>query len=200
MDWRGMSSYDLLVVIKTLIGTPRLFQAVRDNLIQGYANKFALQHFSQNGMLEMGWLEFEGSRLPTFQDRPPVSVFYGISQGGILGAGYTSLSGGTGLIHRGILGSPGSPFALVLFRSLDFSTYDVLLLMNFYTNRHVRILLGLVQMGWDSTKVLGVLVLRVSEPFPRILIQAGLGDPVVPTITDEALARAFDTSILTGNP
>ena len=84
--------------------------------------------------------------------------------------------------------------------SLDFSTYDALMLMNFYTYCHVGILLGLVRMGWDSTEVLGVLVLRVSEPFPRILIQAGLGDPVVPTITDEALARAFDTSILTGNP
>jgi len=200
MDWRGMSSYDLPVVIKTLIGTPRLFQAVRDNLIQGYANKFALQHFSQNGMLEMRWLEFEGSRLPSFESRPPVSVFYGISQGGILGAGYTSLSGATGLIHRGILGSPGSPFALVLSRSLDFSSYDVLLLMNFYTNRHVRILLGLVQMGWDSTEASGVLALPVSEPIPRILIQAGLGDPVVPTIAAEALARAFDASILPGNP
>ena len=64
---------DLPVVIKTLIGTPRLFQAVRDNLIQGYANKFALQHFYQN-MLGMRWLEFEGIRLPTFQGRPPVPV------------------------------------------------------------------------------------------------------------------------------
>lgn len=80
MDWRGMSSYDLAVIIKVLIGKPNLFKAVRDNLIQGYANKLAFQHFSQNGMLD--WLSFgDGVRIPTLNDQPPVSVFYGISQG-----------------------------------------------------------------------------------------------------------------------
>mmetsp|Transcript_1339 Transcript_1339/g.3786 ORF Transcript_1339/g.3786 Transcript_1339/m.3786 type:complete len:121 (-) Transcript_1339:1326-1688(-) len=87
MDWRGMSSFDLPIVIKTLIGKPRVFQAVRDNLIQGYANKFALQHFMRNGLLSIDEMKFDGNMIPTFEGREPSYVFYGISQGGILGAG-----------------------------------------------------------------------------------------------------------------
>jgi hypothetical protein len=199
MDWRGMSSFDLPVVIKTLIAKPDLFQAVRDNLIQGYANKFCLQHFSQNGMLNLEAFKFHGQSIPTLGGDPPTSIFYGISQGGILGGGYVSLAGKTKLIERGILGVPGTPFSLVLTRSRDFTEYDKLLLLNFYNNRHVRIFLGLMQMAWDSTEASGLQARPVSEPIPRLLLQAGLGDAIVPTIAAETLARAMGASTLPGN-
>lgn len=213
MDWRGMSSYDLLMVAKVLISTPRLFQAVRDNLIQGYACKYALQHFSRHALLSMDWLTFERSdsmmnnsivaqrkSVPTLNNKLPAYVFYGVSQGGILGAGYTALSGVTGLIDRGILGSPGTPFALIMTRSRDFLAYDKLLLLDFYDNRHVRMLLTLVQMAWDSVEASGVLATPVNEPYPRILIQAGLGDVIVSTTASEALSRAFNASSLPASP
>jgi hypothetical protein len=201
MDWRGMSTFDLPVVIKVMIGKPNMFEAVRDNLIQGYANKLALQHFTARHLLDMEWLQFERSDIPRLDyDHPPTRVFYGISQGGILGAGYTSLLGPTGLIERGILGVPGTPFSLVMTRSLDFVAYDTLLLMCFYNNRHVRILLSLVQSGWDSLEASGVLAPPVKERRPRLLLQAGLGDPIVPTSAAEALARALGASTLPNNP
>lgn len=206
MDWRGMSSFDLLVVVETLMSKPRQFRFVRDNLVQGYANKLALQHFSRNGMLELPWLQFHTAAshqlhsVPFFQGQSPSFTFYGISQGGILGAGYASLSGPTGLIDRAVLGSPGTPFALIMSRSLDFRGYDAILLLNFYNNRHVRVLLSLVQMAWDSVEASGVLAPPVTEPFPRTLIQAGLGDVVVTTIASEALARAFAASTLPNSP
>ncbi len=200
MDWRGMSSFDLPVVIKTLIGNPDQFQAVRDNLIQGFANKLCLQHFSQNNMLSREAFKFNGRPIPMIEGSSPSSVFYGISQGGILGGGYMSLAGKTRLIDRGILGVPGTPFSLVLTRSADFSSYDKLLLLNFYNNRHVRILLGVLQMAWDSTEASGLQARPVSEPTPRLLLQAGLGDPIVPTIAAESLARAMRASTLPGNP
>jgi hypothetical protein len=109
MDWRGMSTFDLLVVAKVLISTPRQFQAVRDNLIQGYACKYALQHFSRHAILSMDWFRFDDSSgressksMQALADAKPSYVFYGISQGGILGAGYTALSGVTGLIDRAV--------------------------------------------------------------------------------------------------
>eukprot|EP00536_Pseudo-nitzschia_multiseries_P005505 jgi/Psemu1/238557/estExt_Genewise1.C_1030068 len=240
MDWRGMSRPDVPVVIRTLLGKPDLFEAVRDNLIQGFANKMCLQHFSRNGMLELEAFRFGENEnknenddnnltthaIPTLvAGEPPVYAFYGISQGGILGAGYLSATYGrttngntnTNLIDRGILGSPGSPFALVLTRSLDFATYDWLLLKNYYNNRHVRIALALMQMGWDSVEASGWSAGPFSyddddnnnnneeEPQPHqhhppILIQAGLGDPNVPTLAAETLARAMGASLLPGNP
>lgn len=46
--------------------------------------------------------------VPMLDDVNPSSSFYGISQGGILGAGYTALSGPTKLIDRSVLGVPGT--------------------------------------------------------------------------------------------
>ena len=170
MDWRGMSAFDLPIVIKTLIGEPDLFQAVRDNLIQGFVNKLCLQHFSQNGMLDLEPFMINRSRITTFEDSDPSSIFYGISQGGILGAGYVSLSGVTELIDRGVLIVPGTPFALILTRSLDFAGYDKVILLNFYNNRHTRILLTLVQMAWDSAEASGHQGRPVWEPFPSAFV------------------------------
>jgi hypothetical protein len=99
-----------------------------------------------------------------------------------------------------VLGSPGTPFALVMSRSLDFLLYDKLLLFDFYDNRHVRMLLSLVQMAWDSVEGSGVLAPPINERFPRVLIQAGLGDVIVPTLASEALARAFNASLLPNGP
>ena len=200
MDWRGMSLFDLPVVIKTLIGNPSQFQSIRDNLIQGYAEKLALQHFARNGMLD--WLTIDDAKLPTVEDKQPTSVFYGISQGGILGGGYLPLSGKTALIDRGILGSPGTPFASILTRSLQFVAYDLLLLLNLYSNREIRLLLSLVQMAWDSVEASGLMASPSSpeEPLPPILLQAGLGDVIVSTLSTEAMARSMNCSILPNNP
>jgi len=197
MDWRGMSVFDMPIVVKTLIGNPNLFKAVRDNLIQGFSEKLVMQHFARNGMLD--WLKIDGVSIPTDNDEKPTFAFYGISQGGILGGGYLALAGKTGLIDRGILGSPGTPFTSVLTRSRDFVGYDFLLLFNFYNNRHVRLLLSLVQMGWDSVEASGLLAPPVHEPLPPTLLQTGLGDPIVPTSASEAMTRAMHGSTLSGN-
>lgn len=200
MDWRGMSLFDFPVVVKTLIGNPTHFQSIRDNLIQGYAEKLALQHFARHGMLE--WLSIDGKKLPTVDDKQPASVFYGISQGGILGGGYLALSGKTALIDRGILGSPGTPFASILTRSLQFIEYDVLLLLNLYNNREIRLLLSLIQMAWDSVETAGLSAPpdNTEEPLPQTLLQAGLGDVIVSTLSTEAMARAMNSSTLPNNP
>ena len=205
MDWRGMSSFDLLMVIKVLMSTPKTFEAVRDNLIQGYANKIAMQHFTKHGLLDLDWLQFKTGfnqehPVPLYQGRHPASVFYGISQGGILGAGYSVLTGPTKLVDRVALGVPGTPFALILTRSLDFNGYDSILLLNFYNNRHVRILLSLVQMAWDPLEASGMLAPPLTEAFPSILLQAGLGDVEVPTIACEALARGLGAATLPNSP
>lgn len=206
MDWRGMSSYDLLIVVKALMSKPSLFVAIRDNLIQGYANKLSLLHFSQNGMLDMDWMYFSGgltfakNKIPTFEQKVPSSIFYGISQGGILGAGFSVLLGPTKLITRIILGSPGTPFALILSRSLQFSAYDAIMLLNFYNNRDVRIFLNFAQMLWDSCEGSGLLASPYLETYPRILLQTGLGDPIVPTLAAEALTRALGGVVLPKNP
>lgn len=146
--------------------------------------------------------------LPYIQPCPPMDdipfvLNCSISQGGILGGGYLALSGNTTLIDRGILGSPGTPFTSVLTRSLDFLGYDILLLFNFYNNRHVRLLLSLLQMGWDTCEVSGLYAppLNQFEPLPKkVLIQTGLGDSVVPTGACEAMVRGMHGKVLPKGP
>jgi hypothetical protein len=206
MDWRGMSTSDLPLIIKILGSTPHLFESVRDNLIQGYGCKYALHNFARNGLLSTDWLSFAAMEngpmkaVPIFNKTAPAFIFYGVSQGGILGSGYSSISGATGLIDRSIIGSGGTPFALILTRSRDFLVYDKLLLLNFYSNRDIRMLLTLVQMAWDPVEASGALALPVNEPFPRVLLQAGLGDVIVSTTASEVLSRAFNASTLPNHP
>lgn len=209
MDWRGMSTYDLLLVVRILISKPHQFESVRDNLIQGYGCKYALQHFARHSLLSMDWFMFptvessldkQSVYVKTYKNDTPSHVFYGISQGGILGAGYTALSGTTRLIDRSIIGSGGTPFALIMTRSRDFLLYDQLLLINFYKNRHVRMLLSLVQMAWDSVEGSGVLAPPIIEPYPTTLLQAGLGDVIVSAYSSEVLGRAYNASLLQTSP
>lgn len=205
MDWRGMSSFDMPVVMKSLLAKPALLQSTRDNLIQGYAGKLVLQHFAQDPrFLEQEWLQFSSDNkqheIPTYDNKPPISIFYGSSQGGILGAAYTALLGPTGLIKRGILGTPGTSFSSIMYQSNSFSLYDALLMQNFYNNREVRIVLSILQLAWDPAGPASFLAPPIQEPYPPMLLQSGLGDPVIPTMATEALARAYNASVLPSNP
>lgn len=210
MDWRGMSSFDLPVVMRTLLGQPSLFQATRDNIYQGYANKIVLQHYAKHEMLVADWLRFPTSRcrlcplksIPLSNETEyPAFVFWGASQGGILGAGYTTLIGTTYLIDRGILGVPGTSFSLVLSRSAEFGTYESLLIRNFHSTRQIRLILSIVQLGWDPVEAAGQLAPPLPpDAFPRILLQSALGDPVIPREATEALARAYNASVLSNSP
>ena len=205
MDWRGMSIYDLFTFAKAILAKPGTFEAVRDNLIQGYANKYALQDFVRDGMLSRDWFVFKEKgrrpgKVPTLNGKAPSQVFYGISQGGILGAGYATLSGSTGLIDRTILGCPGTPLSLILTRTIYYVVVKAIALLNMYNSRHVRIFMSLMQMGYDSVEGSGVLAAPIREPYPRTLLHAGLGDVMVPAIGAEALARAFNASVLPNSP
>ena len=224
-DWRGMSSSDLFVVAKVLISKPGMFRVIRDNLLQGFANKLTLQYFVKHGgLLEMPCFRFNdqdidamgsndktssidhsvgSNAIPLSDDTTnsaPTAFFYGVSQGGILGAGYTTLAGPTGLIDRVILGVPGASWTFIMSRSFDFKVYDTALLFNFYHNRHARLFLSMAQVGFDPTEAAGQLAPPLTEPHPPVLLQAGLGDQVVTTYSAEALTRAYGGIILEDSP
>lgn len=54
--------------------------------------------------------------------------------------------------------------------------------------------------GWDSVEVSGLLAPPVKEILPPILIQTGLGDPIVGAGACESMARAMNASVLSNNP
>lgn len=156
--------------------------------------------------MKMKWLRFDeniantSSPDSTLSDAKPEYVFYGNSQGGILGAGYNAFVGEANVISRTILGVPGTPFALVIGRSAIFEKFKDFLLLNLYHHRHTRILLSLFQMGWDTVEASGLLAQPVNyESIPRVLMQSGVGDSIVTSIATESLARAYRASLLPSN-
>ena len=84
-NWRGMSRLDLPVILRTFVAEPNLFQAARDNLIQGYAAKMTIQLFCRQALLDMDFMKFRPPH--AFQRNnltEPRYIFFGTSQGGIV--------------------------------------------------------------------------------------------------------------------
>lgn len=117
-----------------------------------------------------------------------------------LGGAYTALTGPVGQLDAAVLGNPGTPFALLMPRSDIFPKYLSLLLLNLHYRRHVRIVVSLMQMAWDSVEVSGVLASPLTEPHPKTLIFTGLGDSTVTTLGAEVLARAYGARIFPNGP
>ena len=179
-DWRGMSVFDLPVVAKALASNPNLMRAVGDNIIQGYANKAAIQHFCRHKLMELLDITL-GEYVVRLHNDEINHVFYGISQGGILGGGYSALLGASDLLDGSVLVSPGSPFALLMSRSTIFPLYHYLMLLNLHHSRFVRIAISMMQMVYDSVEVTGILATPLEQKYPKTLIQTGLGDTIVTT-------------------
>jgi hypothetical protein len=113
-------------------------------------------------------------------------LFYGISQGGILGSAYTSLMSHSGILDGSIVSSSGTPLSLLMSRSTVFKAYQALLLMSLHNNRQVRIFVSFLQMTFDAIDGPMVGLAGKEDRFHdgefKTLIQAGIGDPVVTTI------------------
>ena len=78
-NWRGMSYLDIPIVFKAFVSQPDLMMSIRDNIIQGYANRAALQEFASVGLVE---LSGQGIKMKPHPDGQLRKIFYGISQGG----------------------------------------------------------------------------------------------------------------------
>ena len=117
-----------------------------------------------------------------------------------MGAGYNAMMGVTQLLKRSVLGVPGTPFALIMGYSTNLEGFKRAMLLNFYNNRHVKVMVSLCQMGWDTVEAGGLLAPPINEPLPPVLIQAGFGDAEVTTVAAEILARSYGAKLLPGNP
>lgn len=195
-NWRGMSYLDVPIIFKAFVSQPDLMASIRDNIIQGYANKAALQEFALNGLVELlGEVDMNIKPHPDGQLR---SIFYGISQGGILGSAFSSLLAPYKLLDGSVIVSAGTPFSLLMSRSTIFPAYNTLLRLGLHNARHVRIFISIMQMLYDTVEVGGVLTSN-TERVPTLL-QQGLGDTTVTNIASDYMLRAYNASTFSSNP
>jgi hypothetical protein len=194
-DWIGMSSADISTAINILADFS-LFPELTDRLQQSMVDQLFLARLMIHAQ---GFISD-----PAFQDamgNPVIdtsNVFYdGNSQGGIFGGTVMSIAQD---ITRGVLGVPGMNYSLLLTRSSDFATYEVIL-NSFYPDKTVRpLILALAQLLWDRSDPNGYAHHMTTDPLPntpahKVLLHLAFGDHQVANVATEIEARTIGASI-----
>lgn len=123
--------------------------------------------------------------------------YWGISQGGINGGLYMSL---TPDVARGTLEVMGQPYNTLLNRSVDFDPFFAIVNLQFQDPRAQQHLLGLLQMNWDRVEPSGYTKYMFDAPFPgvapnrRVLMRTAVGDHQVTTFGGHVMARAVNAT------
>ena len=191
--------FDIPEIVKAFASDTNLLTSYRDNIIQGFGFKAGIAHFCKYGLLNMDFMKL-GNKIIRGHDNHPRMIYYGVSQGGILGSSYSTLLGPSKLLDGAILVSPASPFSLLMSRSIIFPLYDQLMLFNLLHNRQVRIFISLMQMFIDPVEVGGILSTTNQQDRVPTLIHCGIGDPTVTSIGTEVMARNYGSAMFSNNP
>jgi hypothetical protein len=199
-EWTGLSHLDYGLAISVAANltkfpqmAARLMQSIVDYQMLGYLMT------DQAGFVADPAFRAAGPGSPPLIDTSAPLVYYGNSQGGIMGAALTAVSSQIG---SAVLGVGGADYDLLLFRSSDFAPFLVLLDGRYKDAVREQVLLDLVQTLWDRAEADGYLgVLGANSPLPstprhRILLIEALGDKQVANVATEYEARTIGAWLL----
>lgn len=190
-QWAGMSEIDVANAVQTLTDFSR-FQTMADRMQQGIVNFIALGWLMQNGLLDDP--VFAGVRVGGDL------VYYGNSQGGIMGSALAAVSPD---ISRSVLGVPGINYSLLLARSVDFDTYEAVMEPAYPSRRERTLIISVIQMLWDRGEGGGYINHISSDPLPgtrpdkAVLFHVALGDWQVSELSAYIAAEAVGATIHT---
>ena len=191
----GMAEEDVPNAI-ALLGDMSKFSSMADRLQQGLLNELILGRLMINPAGFAAADAFKGSS--SSQSVIDTSALYydSNSQGAILGGALTALSPD---FTRAVLGVAGMNYSLLLPRSTDFDTYE-LIFKPAYKSRLDRILLlSAIQNLWDRGETNGYAQHITTKPLPgtpkhNVLLHVALGDHQVAQVSAEVEARTIGLS------
>ncbi|MBM75124.1 MAG: hypothetical protein CMK59_06970 [Proteobacteria bacterium] len=189
-DWVGLSGGDRDLIISEVLPNLDRVRVVTDRLLQSHANALSLVELTLSELTSSDVIPVEHSEELLKGDKV---YYYGISLGGIQGAGQTALSR---RISRSVLAVPGAGWAHLIQRSTQFQPLEVLF-DNLYPDPTTQmILLGMVQsfFDWSDPGNLSQLLNADDDTGPEktIVLQEAIGDCQVANITTNLLARSFN--------
>ncbi len=188
-DLIGMSAGDV-VNAATILGNVSNFDTLADRLHQGHLNTLFLGRL----MIHPDGL---GSDPAFQQDGTPLLTdelyYYGISQGGIMGAATTAVAQDW---TRAVLGVPGANYSLLLDRSVDFDEFRLVLDPSYPDPADRILVIQLIQMLWDRGEANGHLQHLTANPYPDtpdhvVLLHEAFGDHQVANVATEIEARTI---------
>ena len=189
-DWIGLSGGDLTLIISEILTDLSRIRVVTDRLVQSHANNLALVE------LALGDLSAD----PTFSTdhgepliNPDSVMYYGISLGGIQGAGQVALSS---RISRGVLAVPGAGWSHLIQRSTQFDPLELVIDSLYPDPLTQSVLVAGVQtfFDWSDPATLGRLYadpVGTDDPEKVVVLQEAIGDCQVANITTDLLARTI---------
>lgn len=200
VNWTGMKSEDFDAIVLMMVEEIDRFGIIPERSQQGFVE------FLASMRLITGDLATDPAMMTTDPKtgaavsvvNPEERYYYGNSQGGILGGAYAALSPD---IERAALGVSGTPYGLLLLRSVDFTAYFLILQTMYPEPLQVAMWMGYMQTLWDSAESSGYARAINSEPLAdtpakEILMQAAIGDAQVTTLGAQNQARAYGAALI----
>ncbi|MCB9764614.1 MAG: hypothetical protein H6739_32870 [Alphaproteobacteria bacterium] len=186
VDWPGLSSEDVPAIAALFTEDPSNFAQLPERTMQAFVQQELALTLVRGALAEDAALQVDGVGLID----PARFGFWGNSAGGILGGAYGALSPSH---QRVALGVSGTPFTLVLPRSVNFDPFLLMLQNRFGDDRDIKLLVTAFQTLWDPAEAAGwTRVLAERE----VLLQVGIGDAQVTTLGGQVLARALGTTLV----
>lgn len=193
-DWLGLSSSTLPLAV-SIISDINQFPALVDNLLQALLNAQVLGNLltSPNGF----------ATNPAFQNaqhRPLIRasrlVYYGNSEGGIMGGVFTAVSTEA---RRSVLGVPGEDYAVLLPRSADFAPFQSALNQTYPDRAVQQLAFDVMQMLWDRSDADGYAEQMTDglpgTPSHQVLLEEAFGDHQVANVATETEARTIGAHV-----
>lgn len=188
-DLIGMAEEDTGNAV-AIIGDLSSFHTLSDRLLQGHLNTLFLGRLliHPDGLGTDPAFQDAGTSLLTDE-----LVYYGISQGGIMGGATTAVAQD---LTRAVLDVPAANYGLLLDRSVDFDPFRAVLDPAYPSPADRALGLQLIQMHWDSGEANGYLQHLIDEPYAdtpehQVLLHVALGDHQVANIGTEVQARTL---------
>jgi len=196
-DMRGMSNVDVPNVALALndVNNGNL---IFDVLIQGMMNHVALVQIARGPMAQDLFVKAGNVSIVD----PSRVFYYGISQGGIMGGTVCAIDP---VIQRCVLQVNAINYSMMLERSLDWKTYEQIVVGAYPDPLDVALILNLMQGMWDRTEPTSVADVLHGDGFPgspakQVFMQFGIGDTEVPNVASEYAARTMGLPVMTPSP
>lgn len=189
-NWTGFASEDYVAIVSNLIRAPGNFAAITERSAQGLVEKVLGPRFAQEALRDdPDATHFDGATVLSATEL----VYYGNSQGGIMGSALMGLSPD---LERGVLGVNGGPYSLLLPRSVDFDPFFDILRQYYVDHRELMMfVVGLTQQVWDPVEPGGWMWDLGRDSGKHVLMQVGIYDNQVTTLGSQIQARAYDAFI-----
>ena len=187
----GMADEDVPNAIE-LLGDMSKFSSMADRLQQGLLNELILGRLMINPAGFAAADAFKGSSAQSAIDTS--ALYYDSnSQGAILGGALTALSPD---FKRAVLGVGGMNYSLLLPRSVDFDTYELIFKPAYKSRVDRMMLLSAIQNLWDRGETNGYGQHVTNKPLPgtpkhNVLLHVALGDHQVAPVSAENEARTL---------